>query len=329
MLNLSCLMNIGGYSFNFVNEIEIVSTWEQMTDTATVKIPKALTLRKNGVVDNVITAGPDALWKRGDSINIQLGYNNVLDNRFTGVLTKIRPNKPLEFQCEDLMWRLKQITIKKLKYTSVTIAQLLKDIIPSDIKFTSEDITIGKFIVEQATVAEVLDYIRKTFGLSVYFQNGALYVGFAYASSKISDFVLSDIKEFNFQVNIIDYENLDYIREQDQNLRVTAINILKNNTRQQIDVGDTFGDQRTLYYFNLSQTDVKKLATEQLEKLKYTGFRGSFTTFLRPYVKHGDAIKLVDDIIPDRNGIYLVRKVVTTFGMGGGRQEITLDRKIG
>lgn len=328
MLTLTCDMSIGDYDFNFVNEVEITSTWENLTDMATIKIPKALRLKKDGIVDNVITAGPDALWKRGDPVTIGLGYNGFNEVRFTGVITKVKPNRPLEFSCEDLMWRLKQITIKKFSAVSTTIPDLLKAIMPSDIPFTSEDISLSKFVIEQATIAEVLDYIKRTFGLSAYFQNGQLYVGFAYKSSSISDFALNELKQFTFQENIIDYENLDFIRLEDQNLKVTAINILSNNTRQQIEVGDTFGEQRTLYYYNLSASDVKKLATEQLEKLKYTGYRGSFTTFLKPYVKHGDAIKLVDPLIPDRNGVYLVRKVVTTFGMNGGRQEITLDRKI-
>lgn len=78
----------------------------------------------------------------------------------------------------------------------------------------------------------------------------------------------------------------------------------------------------------MSDADLLKLATEALEKLKYEGFRGSFTTFLQPMVRHGMAVKLIDPLIPDRNGVYLVRQVITRFGMEGGRQEITLDRKI-
>jgi len=75
--------------------------------------------------------------------------------------------------------------------------------------------------------------------------------------------------------------------------------------------------------------ELSNLANEALSKLKYEGFRGSFTTFLEPQVKHGDVIAIQDDVIPDRNGKYLVRKVVTKFGVDiGGRQIITLDRKV-
>src|SRR6478752_5314465 len=198
MLALSCDMTIGDYNFSFVNEVEITSTWENLTDLATIRIPKALRLKKDGVVDNVITAGPDALWKRGQPVKIRLGYNGSNDLRFNGVITKVKPNRPLEFECEDLMWRLKQITIKKYSSPSVTIPELLAAIMPADIPFTAESVNLGKFIIEQATIAEVLDFIKKEFGLSAYFQDGQLYVGFAYKLSSISDFALNELKEFTF-----------------------------------------------------------------------------------------------------------------------------------
>lgn len=328
MLRLTSDITIGDFNFDFVNNIEITSSWENLTDTATIIIPKKLRMLKDGISQDVITAGEDALWKRGDVVNLNLGYNDNNDLRFEGLITKIKPKFPLEFTCEDKMWTLKQTTIKKFSGASVTIPDLLEQILPAGIEYDAEDINLGKFVIEQATVAEVLEYIKKTFGLSAYFQNGRLYVGLAYKLSSISDFALNELIEFEFQKNIIDYDGLDYIREEDQNLKVTAINIKSDNTRQEITVGDSFGEQRTLYYYNLSESAVRTLANEALTKLKYTGFSGSFTTFLKPYVKHGDAVKIIDPIIPDRNGVYLVRKVVTRFGMEGGRQEITLDRKI-
>lgn len=328
MLRLSSDITLGDFNFDFVNNIEIVSSWENLTDTATITIPKKLRMLKDGVSQNIITAGEGALWKRGDAVSLRLGYNDKNDLRFDGVITKIKPKFPLEFTCEDKMWTLKQTTIKKFSSPSITIPELLRQIIPAGISYEAEDINLGKFIIEQATVAEVLEFIKKTFGLSAYFQSGKLYVGLAYKLSSIADFVLTDLKKFEFQKSIIESEGLDYIREEDLNLRVTAILIKSDYTRKEITVGDSLGEQRTLHFYNISEADVKTLANEALTKLKYTGFRGSFTTFLKPYVKHGDAVKIVDKYLPDRNGVYLVKKVVTTFGVNGGRQEITLDRKI-
>jgi hypothetical protein len=329
MLRLSSQISLGDYTFNAVNQVEIESSWEDLTDRCTIKIPKRIRIKKNGLFSSSITAGDFSLWKRGDPVTVQLGYNERLETIFTGVITRITPKLPLEFQCEDNMFILKQTTIRRYKENPATLRSLLTAIIPSSIPFTTEDITLGKFSVENATVAEVLDYLKRKFGLSSYIQGGALYVGLAYKPADIAANTANPAAEFTFQSNIIDDSNLSYQRDDDVSLNVTAINVKTNNTRQEITVGDTLGEKRTLYFYDIrTEAELRTLATEALEKYKYEGFRGSFTTFLQPVVRHGQAVKLIDPLIPDRNGVYLVKKVVTTFGVDGGRQEITLDRKI-
>lgn len=328
MLNLTSNIAIGNYNFTFCNNVEVVSSWENLTDTARLIIPKNIRVKKDGLFTDAITSGPEAIWKRGDNVIISLGYDNNNATLFYGVLTRISPKLPIEFECEDKMFILKQTTIPKFSETGVTLSSLMAAIVPSTISYETEDIKIGKFVIENASVAEVLNYLRKKFGIQSYFQNNILYVGFAYKSSTIDTIATGNLKEFEFQKNIIDDSNLDYMRDDDVNLKVTAINILPNNTRQSETVGDTLGEQRTLFFYDVTRAELTALANEALTKYKYEGFRGSFLTFLQPTVKHGDAVKLIDPLIPDRNGVYLVRQVVTRFGINGGRQEITLDRKI-
>jgi len=328
MLRLSSDINIGDYNFNFCNEVEINSSWENLTDTAKITIPKNIRFKKDGIFTDAITAGSDALWKRGDSVSLSLGYDDVNASIFSGVITKISPKFPMVFECQDNMYILKQTTIPKYSKTGVTLNQLIGDILPSNFTYETEDITLGKFIISSASVAEVLDYLKKKFGITSYFQNGVLYSGFAYKSATIDTIANGPLKTFDFNKNIIDASNLEYIRDDDTNLKVTAINILPNNTRQSITVGDSLGEQRTLYFYDVTTAELNTLANEALTKYKYEGFTGSFLTFLQPTVIHGEAIQLVDATIPDRNGVYLVKRVITRFGQGGGRQEIHLDRKI-
>jgi hypothetical protein len=73
---------------------------------------------------------------------------------------------------------------------------------------------------------------------------------------------------------------------------------------------------------------MKAIADEEIERLRYEGYRGTFTTFGAPRIEHGDVIDLRSDAYPERDGRYLVRAVTTTFGVGGFRQEVTLDSKI-
>jgi len=326
MLRLSSDITIGRATFDFVNQVEVVSSWENLTDTATIILPNNIRPKVDGEVSFEITAGEKPIWKRGDSVVINLGYDDNNALIFRGRITKISPSKPLEFQCEDEMYTLKQSGVK-YSTQSATLKSLMAAILPTGITAETEDITLGKFIVTNASVAEVLDYLRKKFGLSSYFlPSGNLYVGFAY---KDVDAITTDaLPEFEFQKNIIDGSQLDYTRDDDARFKVTAINIKPNNTRTKIEVGDSLGEQRTLYFYDVSDSELTKLATESLEKMKYEGFQGSFETFLQPTVRHGQAVRMIDPLIPDRNGVYLVKKVVTRFGIDGGRQQITLDRKI-
>jgi|ADGO01.1.fsa_nt_gi hypothetical protein len=199
MIRLSTVMEIGNYTFPFTNDVEIISTWEELTDRAVIRVPRKIRLKKDGQFTNAITAGFNGLWKRGDTVKIFAGYDNNNDVRFEGFLTRISPKLPLEFHAEDGMFILKQKVISKYSKPTIKVADLLKDILPAGIEFDAEDITLGKFVIEKATVAEVLDYLRRKFGLACFFQNGILHAGFAYRASSISDIATGDLVQFQFQ----------------------------------------------------------------------------------------------------------------------------------
>ena len=69
-----------------------------------------------------------------------------------------------------------------------------------------------------------------------------------------------------------------------------------------------------------------QIGLARLKRYYYDGLRGTFTTFGIPYVKHGDGVKLVDNVLPERNGIYMVKTVKYSFSIENGlEQEIELD----
>ena len=79
-------------------------------------------------------------------------------------------------------------------------------------------------------------------------------------------------------------------------------------------------------------TDPNKLFTigkTLLKKYYYDGFKGSFTTFGIPYVKHGDTVNIINPSLPEQDGRYKVKGVRYYGGFTDGlRQEISLDYKI-
>jgi hypothetical protein len=308
--------------FSFVGEGEINNSWEDRTDTAKMTIPKKIGFKdENGNrLKKDIAGGTDPAFKRGDSVEIYLGYSLNMDLRFSGFISKITPKLPIEIECEDIMWKLKQVTVTK-SYTSVTLKQLLTDILPAGIPFQAVDVGLGKFRITRATVVQVFEELQKTYGLEVWARDGKIYAGLAYVPELRID------HKFRFQRNIIE-DSLAYQNGDDVKIKVKAISIAPDNKKTEYETGDPDGETRTLHFYNVSQADLKKLAEEELPKLKYTGFAGGFTTFGEPFVRHGDGATLQDPKLPERDGTYLVKNVKTSFGTGGIRQEIDIDRKI-
>lgn len=92
---------------------------------------------------------------------------------------------------------------------------------------------------------------------------------------------------------------------------------------------NTGGERMTLQYPGAkSIDDLKSLATEEIKKYYYTGFKGKFTTFGLPFVKMGDNVQLIDSKLPERNGKYKVKSVEYKGGVEGLRQIIQIDYRI-
>lgn len=71
----------------------------------------------------------------------------------------------------------------------------------------------------------------------------------------------------------------------------------------------------------------EKLAEEAIkyyEGYNMTGIEGSLTLFGDLHLKTAQQVQLIDRMYPGKNGTYLVEEVLTTFGVGGFRQRITL-----
>jgi len=342
---------VAKYTFDYSHECEINSSWENITSTARIVIPKKINMQSRvqnadgtyEVVPATFT-GEDAIIKKKDAIRIWAGYDYPNKNGFTtemplqfdGFVTNIDPSFPVTIQCEDVMFLLKQRKIKFFEKASATLDDIMQGILPKDDQgnllypYKVEDVNIGKFKVEDATVIETLDYLRRTFGFSVFFQDGVIYCGFKYQTSKIGDFIADESKTplFHFQHNIIESKSLKWQDKDDIDYQVKVINIKDKNKRTEKTYGDLDGEIRTIHFYDANDADLEKLAMETLNKMKYTGYRGSFKTFLLPKIVHGTAVELQDEILADRNGTYLVSEVTTTFGMNGGRQVITLNRAI-
>lgn len=306
MLVLSGHIEFGQHAVDFVHSVKVESAWEQLTDTCTVQLPRRI---------GTDTTPLKELIKPGDAVSIELGYDGENKRVFDGFIRQFNPVIPFAIHAEDLMWKLKQQTYTHSWPSATTVKDVLGIIAPG-VATKAIDATIGKFEFERMTGAKVLDELRSKYGLYSFVRDGKLQVGLQY------DPQYARTLQFNFERNIISHR-LEYWTKDNIRLNVEAISIGKDNAKTSVEVGDREGEKRTMHFYDLSKEELKAAAERELARLKYDGYRGDFTAFGRPLVRHGDIVELTDPTF-DRGGKYWVDKVSTSFGMGGYRQTITL-----
>lgn len=315
MLRLICEITINDFKFNYTHGVEIESSWETFTDTAKIRIPFKF---KKG--SETLTATDTGLFKRGDSVTIKLGYFPDLNTVFLGYVSRIIPESPFVIECEDSAWLAKQKVINK-SYKKVSLDDMLFENEGNDIDHVAIDANLGSFKMKNVNLIQVLEELKKTYGLISFFRDKVLRVGLAYYSEEAEESII------DFQNNVIS-SSLEFVKEEDVRIKIKAISMLPNNTKIEVQVGDENGEQRTLTFYDLTKADLTEIAERELPRYKYTGYKGSVTVFGQPVVKHGDRVDIIDSKFSERQGKYLVDKVITTFGMNGYRQVLTLGAKI-
>lgn len=301
----------------------------------------------------------------GDYLNGAEKLYMPSEPQFTGYITKIKNRAPFEIECEDEMWQLKKKNVvnKVWNGSDYTVKQMLAEMLngyknnflsPYQINDGGTSVSIGDFRTQNETVSMVLGRLRKDGGFYSYFRNNELRcAGITYFPD---DILIQEV--FGFQENIIS-DSLEYTRKEDLNIAIKAIaqNVtstggkfnydgteksskgrlevmvgLKSGVLAELNVNDKFdGDLITfpvLSSNSITHDQILKRAMDYFPKFYYTGFRGSFNTFIFPSVKHGNAAIIKNKVIPEMEGTYLIKQVNTTFGMQGSKQNIMLHLRI-
>lgn len=348
MLQAQCEINITNDSgsknitFNFVHSIEIESSYENLTDTCKITIPRKLTFEGADLF-----VGDDPIFKRGDKIEVSIGYVPNITKVFSGYIKTVGSNVPTVLECEDGMYLLKQWTVnypskvglqtrsakgKLLKHPktipfSVKLDELLDYCLTDhDIEYEIVDnIDLGSFRVINASPSMVLDKLKSEYGLYSYFRDGVLHVGFANDASVTSE------AELKMEEVVINSDTLEWSRAEDVRIKCVAISIFPDNTKSNpIEFGDADGNQITIHKYNMDAASLEFAAKEWIVENKYTGYKGDIETFGEPIIKHGDRVKLTSVKLPERDGTFLVKKVKRIYSVdAGNHQVLTLGAKVG
>lgn len=371
------------FGLTFVNEIEANDSWADFTNQCKITLPKHYSYTDTTGTKIINPGNPAAniggfsanspLFLRGDEVTVILGYKYKVKGQdfidtatvFTGFISKVSSKKPFVLECEDNMWKLKQIPApnKTFSAKSYTLESMLAEML-SGTPFTvngvaSTDLPLGDFRSVNYSVMDVLTTLRKDAHTEAYFKGNELRIGY-----QVVYMDQGDTYNFEFQNNIIE-DDLDYSRKDDVVLSAVAYSINTINgsgltkdghqktKKQRLEVFVAFkngdftsiitkdgskpnypanitGERREFPFLNVTDPAVLiERAKALLSKYYYTGFKGKFTTFGIPFVRQGDNAVIIDPILPERNGTYKIKSVHYKLSVDGGlRQEVQLDYKV-
>ncbi len=301
---------------------------------------------------------------RGDKISVKLGYwyydVNVKkyvtkkNEVFVGYVSGVESSRPMIIHIMDNMYKLQQTSAPDKQWNNYTLEKMVKELLKGtgfNLNTNGATTEIKPAIITQnQTVAEVLGMLQKYYTIESWFRQNTLNVG-------MITYFPNDVNKhnFKFQQNIVN-SDLTYQRKDDVVIGVNCYSIEKfssGTTKRGTPKKSTKrlnqfalwenglirfynqkplsfqGEIRTLNLYGQSNiSELQKAAEDNMYKLLFDGFKGSFTTFGLPYVKQGDNVKLQDKIMPDRDGNYKVKEVKYLFGQNGFRQIISVDLRL-
>jgi len=328
MFVLSHDIKIAGKRFHGIESVEIKKQISNLSSTATIKVPATAVLKKtDGTKTNILIAEE---IKRGDRVEIDLGYNGANRREFTGYVNRINYTQPIEIECQDASFRLRELSIQK-RYTATEISVILKDILEgTGIEYTTEGLSLRTEKLNLATDAgqsisrlEALRFLIDRYCLTGYFDNDEkLFFGLRQGQKT------GEVK-LRLGWNTIKDDELKYHQKDEQRIKITAVYIDRAGVRKEVKVGDDTGESRTIFLTDVKDSSkLKELATQELEKLKFDGFAGKITAFLTPYAEPGFIIRLQDEQYNERSGSYYCEGTEVEFGTSGARRKIIIGAKV-
>lgn len=305
------------YRLATLSECEIITSVDNLVDTATIDLPAAVFSQVLNIQDKL---------GRGTGVTIKLGYDGNLRTEFEGFINDITTNdSTLRIHCEDALFLFRKgVKDVELKPTNMkAIAQLLVDQVDSSFKVSCDyDISYEKFTIHQATAYDVLKKLQEESKANIYFdtEKKVLHIHPPYVEKT------GEVK-YSLHVNV-EKTSLEYKRAIDKKVEVTVESTDVKGKKTSVTKGVTGGDKLTMRVGPMSKDQMEKIAEAALKRNNFDGYTGTFDTWLVPFVKPGYTAHIEDLDYPEKKGGYYVIAVTTKFGPAGAVRTITPGIKV-
>ncbi len=320
--NMTCEITIGKIIFKQLASCLIESSIKKISDTAKLVLPREF---RQTIVGNKVSpiAGKNIteFIKVDDPVTIKLGYDGDNQTEFEGYVTKIGADAPLVIECEDEMRILRKNNYVKV-FAKVSLKELLEYVAPNVELDLVDNVGLGKFTIENESAYQILERLRKDYGLHSMFVGKVLTVGFPISLTP------SITHEINMNRNVrAKFNSLKFVRREDIKLLLKAISI-NDGKRLTSDFGLKGGAIRTLHFTGKTLDELQNLAESNYKSLSFDGYQGSVPTWGQPRTKAGEAVEITDPIYQnsERDGKYLIEGVTIKFNNVDG---FLRDNKLG
>ena len=322
---LSSIIQIGAYQFfGGINECVIKRSVKEIMDTAVLKIPAIGRVNDNfDLPSNSIATSK--LWNEGDPVSIQLGYNGQNLQEFKGFVRRVNASIPVVIECEGYAWQLRRVRLVG-NWKSIQLRDFLVLLVAgTDIKLSQyiPSMVLSNLKVDHPNGLKVLEYLKDHCHLSAYFLFDTLYVG-------LEEGVKGSVVKHRLGWNTIRDDQLKWRLADDTLVQVKLVTGKgKNKKRTLYTAGDKMGSVVTKSVANLRDAgDLQSVANDLLQQAKYTGFEGSISGFLQPFIQMCDTNAVIDKIYDERTGNYFTQGTEVHFGMNGAQRKVFLGRTL-
>ena len=323
MFALGYNITVGKYRFKGINAVnDIKRSINSTLGTATIKVPiNAVIRHKDGTNLNVLTA---QAIKRGDPVTIELAYNGKFKKEFSGFVSRINYNRPLEIECENAIFLLKQKNICKI-FKDTTLDAVLKDICEgTGIKYTTggETIKVEKLLLcddqkQPVDRATALNYTIEQLCLSGFFNvDNLLFVG-------LRQGLKNGKVKYRLGWNTIKDDDLKRHYAEDEKVLIKVFYFDSKGKKHSYNFGDKDGCVKTIHLDGVRDIKtIEKLAKNELAKYKFNGFEGKINGFLQPFCDVGYVANVIDEQYNERtNESYYCEGVEVNFDTNGARRK--------
>jgi hypothetical protein len=315
-------------------EIKWKKSITDYSDTATIKLPAIAMLKKeDGGYERVETG---LKFDEGLQITIFCGYDGVNYLRFKGFIRQIKPNNPLEIECEGYSYKIRKIKAFNKSYRAGTnIKKILTDLIKAIPLAKNEEIPIklsddahygnieSPVNFSGKTGVEVLDWFKEKMFMTVYFNSADLYVGLRFTNYK------NTIK-LRLGWNVVDDNELKYNPQ--KSLTKTNVSMSAKqkdgSTKYADPKSKEKGGKQIKMDVRVDSETLKKIQEDQQQIQSSRGYEGTLTAFLVPFAEPAMAVEIEDTKYPARSGKYFIEAVEGEYSAKGGRQKIKISASL-